>query len=128
MASEAFSVASEVIAFLNYLRNEIHPRQSINRQDVIRTLLYQCRSNFPGYNAVIAELGCANFFIQPNDKLIDEDFERQDLMSKFKFKLVVFKKGSVSIMHGINDVKKWGILFSILLKKYNLVNVNLIQT
>ena len=118
MASEAFSVASEVIAFLNYLRNEIHPRQSINRQDVIRTLLYQCRSNFPGYNAVIAELGCANFsFIQPNDKLIDEDFERQDLMSKFKFKLVVFKKGSVSIIHGINDVKKWGILFSILYTK-----------
>jgi len=79
MASEAISIASEVITFLNYLRNEIHPRKNIYRQDVIRTLPYQCRSNFPEHNAVIAELGCANFFIQPNDKLIDGDFERHNL-------------------------------------------------
>jgi len=110
MALEATSsVASAVLSFLNHLRNEIHPRQNINRQDLIRTLLYQCRSNFPDHNAVVAELGTVNFFIQPNDKLIDEDLERQDLFSKFKFKLVVFRKGSVSIIHGINDVKRWGI-------------------
>ena len=105
----ALEATNKVASFLNYLRNEVIPRQSSNRQDIIRALLNECQIEFPDFNAVVAELGTVNFFIQPNDKLIDEDLERQDLFSKFKFKLAVFRKGSVSIIHGINDVKRWGI-------------------
>jgi hypothetical protein len=99
------------IRFVREIRTQMNSNQKLN-QDIIRTLLYQCRGTFPDYNAAIYEIGVANVLVQDSaDKLIDEDLEMHDLTEIFKIKLVVFKKGSVSILRKLNSLNKWGNQF-----------------
>jgi len=108
MAQEG-EVIHKFLEFFNDLRKEYanEPRHNLKRQEIIRALLKQCRSKFPLYNVVIAEQGFANFLVE--NIIIDEKFEMQDVVRRFKFRLVVFKTGSVSILSDVLDGKIWGI-------------------
>ncbi len=115
MAQEIEAI-NTFLEYANELRKEYsnEPRHNLNRSEIIRALLHQCRDKFPLYNAVIVEQTFSNFFVE--NKIIDENFEMQDVVRKFKFRLVVFKTGSVSILCNVLDGKIWGSYFIYLIQ------------
>jgi len=118
-------ITKAAIQFVKFIQEEIRDiktkqKEKLDRLEIIRAILHQCRGTFPDYNAVIAEQQCANFFIDSKDKLIDESVERQDRDQNFLFRLVVFKNGSVSITKGLYDGNRWGIIHTYLKINFNL--------
>jgi len=89
----------------------LHLSRNLDRQLIIRSLLRHCRSIYPDYNVAIFEPGLA--FTHFRDKIFEEQFELQDLVRKFKFIIVFFKSGTISILHGLENGKRWGIFGNI---------------
>lgn len=99
-------IAKTILEFSIFLQDSIHPRHNLDRQNIIRTLLYQAKDTFPGYNAAVFEKDIAN--VNLNEYIFDEGIEMQDLFSKFKIRIVIFKKGSMAILYSLNNGNRWG--------------------
>lgn len=99
--------AQHILQFTQEIVRSIHLNHNLNRRDLIRTLLRQCRHEFPKYNVAIFEEQFA--MIMSNDIIYNKSHELQDLISKFKFRLVIFGKGSISVLGDRHNGKRWGI-------------------
>jgi hypothetical protein len=86
--------------------------RNLDRKLIIRSLLRHCRADYPDYNVAIFEPDIS-FYPNLKDKIFEEQFELQDLVRKFKFKIVLFKAGTISLLHGLNNAKRWGIFGNI---------------
>jgi len=87
-------------------------RRNLDRKRIIRTLLRHLRLESPDYNIVIYEKGLG-FYTSLVDNIFKKDIEMQDLFSKFKFEILLFKSGTISILHGVEDGRKWGCIGNI---------------
>ena len=107
-ADLALRIAESVERFLiNY-----SGRRNLDRKKIIRTLLRHLKSENPEYNVVIIEHGCG-FYTNLIDNIYKKEIELQDIITKFKFEIILFKEGTISIIHGVEDGKRWGCLGNI---------------
>ena len=90
----------------------LHLSRNLDRKLIIRSLLRHCRAEHPDYNVAIFEPDIA-FYPNLKDKIYEEQFELQDLVRKFKFKIFFFKTGTITLLHGLNNAKRWGIFGNI---------------
>jgi len=91
--------------------SNFHPNHNLDRTRVIRTLCRTCRQAYPDYNVVIFELGHV-MSIKLDNLIYEQEHELQDLIRKFRFKILIFKEGGICILNGrkaIVDDSKWGI-------------------
>ena len=91
---------------------KMHLSRNLDRKMIIRSLLRHCRSDHPDYNVAIFEPDIA-FYPNLKDKIYEEQFELQDLIRKFRFKVVFFKTGTITLLHGLENGKRWGIFGNI---------------
>jgi len=91
---------------------KMHLSRNLDRKMIIRSLLRHCRSDHPDYNVAIFEPDNA-FYPNLKDKIYEEQFELQDLIRKFRFKVVFFKTGTITLLHGLDNGKRWGIFGNI---------------
>jgi hypothetical protein len=104
----ALNIAESIERFLrNY-----SGRRNLDRKKIIRTLLRHLKFENPEYNVVVIEHGCG-FYTDLIDNIYKQEIELQDLITKFKFEILLFKKGTLSVIHGVEDVKRWGCLGNI---------------
>jgi len=88
----------------------IHARHWLDRKTIIRSLLRHCRDTEPAYNVVIFEAQNLFTSFDEADDIYEEEIEMQDFLTKFKFTVCLFKKGTLTVVHGIHDGARWGIL------------------
>jgi len=100
------SVSNIVEKISDYI-GKLHFDRNLDRQDVIRSILYQLRLNFQKHNAVIVEKDIS--WPNLNEIILKKDFKIQDLKGFFEFEVIVFKEGNITIFHSYGDGKKWGI-------------------
>jgi hypothetical protein len=87
-------------------------RQNLNRKKIIRTILRHLKSEYPEYNIVVLEQGIG-FYDNLVDNVFKKNFDIQDLITKFKIEILLFKKGTISILNDVDNGKKWGCLGNI---------------
>ena len=100
-------LSTEISTSIKNMVRNYKSRSNLHRKTIIRTLLRHIRSDYPQYNVVISEPGqlyATNFV----DKILEEQYKMQDLIFKFRFQILVFKKAKISVLHHIKKGKKWG--------------------
>lgn len=94
---------SKILQFLQFIRETIDPKRNFDRKTKIRTVLCQAREIFPYNNAAIFEKDLANPSLE--GAIFDQEIQLED---NFTARIVIFKKGTIAVFHGINDAKRWG--------------------
>jgi len=109
--SAGVRLVEDVAILIGKALSNFHPHHNLDRTKVIRTLCRTCRQAYPDYNVVVFELGHV-MYVKLDDLIYEQEHELQDLITKFRFKILLFKKGGISLPNGYKGVKngsKWGL-------------------
>jgi len=109
IAKVSMTLGADIAKLIVFVLKNFHPGHNLGRTKVIRTLCHACRQAYPNYNVVVFELGHVIMYIQLDDIIYEQEHEMQDLIGMFKFKILLFEKGEISILKGVKDATKWGI-------------------